>query len=296
MPYLHRLSRTRLLQGKCRTLLINTFAKKMNPNWLGVISAILAFAAFFVAYRSARRIATKSRIFISFLAIVAAIPAASFSVYYVHVLPEPGWYYQFRSIAGTELLMVFMGVAGGLVAALIPRMLLGIPLFGLAAFSIAPIIKPFIGPIPNGTLRDEWDSEVCLQSTPSTCGAASTATILKQFGADVTESELAAEAHSYARGTEAWYLARAARSRGFDVNFEFSPGVSPEDGLPAVVGVRLGSNGHFIAILGQEGDMFVIGDPLRGREVLSREELEHRYDFTAFHMRIERKGESGPGE
>jgi hypothetical protein len=262
----------------------------MNPNWLGIISAILAFAAFFVAYRSSKRISTKSRILIAFLAIVAAIPAASFAVYYAHVIPEWNWYYQFRSIAGTEFLMVFIGVAGGMVATLMPRFLLVIPLLGVALFSVAPIIKPFIGPIPNGSFRDEWNGEVCLQSTPSTCGAASTATILKQLGADVTESELAAEAHSYARGTEAWYLARAARSRGFDVNFKFNPGFSPEDGLPAVVGVRLESIGHFIAILGQEGDKFIIGDPLRGRKLLSREELELRYDFTAFHMRIKREG------
>ena len=107
----------------------------------------------------------------------------------------------------------------------------------------------------------------------------------------MTESELAAEAHSYAGGTEAWYLARAARSRGFDVNFEFSSGFSPEDGLPAVIGVRLGSIGRFIAILGEEEGKFVVGDPLRGQELLSREELEQRYHFTAFHMRIERKGE-----
>lgn len=268
----------------------------MNPNWLGVTSAILAFTAFLVVYRRAKRLSTKSRVLISLLAVVAAIPAASFAVYYAHVLPEPSWYYQFRSMAGTELLMVLMGVAGGSVATLMPRMLLGIPLFGVAAFSVTPFIKPFIGPIPSGTFRNEWDGKVCLQSTPSTCGAASTATLLKQFGTDVTESELAAEAHSYAGGTEAWYLARVARSRGFDVNFEFSPGFSPEDGLPAVVGVRLGSIGHFIAILGQEGDKFVIGDPLRGRELLSREELERRYDFTAFHMQIKRKGEPGPRE
>jgi len=266
----------------------------MNPNWLGIISVILAFAAFFVTYRSSKRISTKPRILIALLAIVMAISAASFGVYYAHVIPESSWYYQFRSFAGTEFLMVFMGVAGGMVATLMPRFLLGIPLFGVAAFSVAPIIKPLIGPIPNGTFRDEWDGEVCLQSTPSTCGAASTATILKQLGADVTESELAAEAHSYAGGTEAWYLARAARSRGFDVNFEFSPGFSPEDGFPAMLGVRFGSTGHFIAILGKEEGKFVVGDPLRGRELLSREELEQRYDFTAFHMRIKRKGEDAP--
>jgi hypothetical protein len=268
---------------------------KMNPNWLGVLSAVLAFVAFFLVYRGAKGTPIKTRIHFSLLGVLAAIPGASFAAYYAHMLPEPGWYYQFRSVTGTELFVVFLGVAGGLVATLLPRLLLILPLLGVAAFSIVPIIKPFIGPIPEGRLRDEWDGEVCLQSSRSTCGAASTATIMKQFGTDVTEAELAAEAHSYGGGTEAWYLARAARSHGFDVDFEIGPGFSPGDGLPAVVGVRLGSIGHFIPILGQEGDRFVIGDPLRGRELLSREELEQRYDFTGFHMRIRRKGGQRPG-
>lgn len=261
----------------------------MNPNWLGVISALLAFVAFFVVYRITKDTPVKKRILLSVLALIAAIPGASFTMYYTHILPEPSWYYQFRTIAGTEFFAVFLGVAGGLVATLFPRMLLVLPLLGVAAFSIAPIIKPFIGPIPAGALQDEWDGDVCLQSAPSTCGAASIATILKQFRVDVTESELAADAHSYAGGTEAWYLARAARSRGFEVYFVFKRGFTPEDGLPAVVGVRLGSVGHFIPILGQEGDQFIVGDPLHGRELLSRNELEQRYDFTGFHMRIKNK-------
>jgi ABC-type bacteriocin/lantibiotic exporter with double-glycine peptidase domain len=184
--------------------------------------------------------------------------------------------------------MVFLGFAGGMVATLLHRLLLGIPLFGVIVFSIVPFMKPFIGPIASGSFDDEWQDEVCLQSTPSTCGAASTATILKLLGNDVTEAELAAEAHSYAGGTEAWYLARAARARGFDVRFDFRNGFSPQDGLPAVVGVRMGAIGHFIAILGQEGDKYVTGDPLRGRELLTREELEQWYEFTGFHMCIKR--------
>jgi hypothetical protein len=231
----------------------------------------------------------KKLILLSVLALVAAIPGASFAAYYAHIFPEPSWYYNFRSIAGTELLIVFLGVAGGLVATLLPLFLLVLPLLGVAAFSIAPIIKPFIGPISAGTLQDNWDGEVCLQSTPSTCGAASTATILKQLGGDVTEAKLAEEAHSYTGGTEAWYLARAVRSRGFEADFVFTPGFTPEDGLPAVVGVLLGSVGHFIPILGQEGDRFIVGDPLRGRELLSRDELNQRYVFTGFHMRIKIK-------
>jgi predicted double-glycine peptidase len=266
----------------------------MNPNWLGVISAILAFAAFFVVYRVAKDAPVKRRILLALLATVAATPGATFAAYYAHIFPESGWYYEFRSIRGTEFLVVFLGVAGGMVATLLPRVLLVLPLLGVAAFSIAPIIKPFMAPIPAGTLRDEWDGGICLQSTPSTCGAASTATILKQLGVKATESELAAEAHSYAGGTEAWYLARAARSRGLDVDFVFTAGVTPENGLPAVVGVRLGKIGHFIPILGREGDRFIVGDPLHGRELLSRDELDERYEFTGFHMRINSKGEFPP--
>lgn len=265
----------------------------MNPNWTGVISAILAIAAFLVAYRVSRGIPVRKRVVIALVAMVAALPGATFAIYYLHVLPETAWYYGFRSIAGTELCMLFVGVAGGLVATFLPRLLLVLPLFAVVAFSAAPILKPFMGPIPAGSMRNEWDGGICLQSTPSTCGAASTATILKHYGVDVTEADLAAEAHSYAGGTEAWYLARAARSRGFDVAFVFSEGFAPEVGLPAVVGVRLGSVGHFIPILGREGDRFIVGDPLRGRELLSRGEMDRRYEFTGFHMRIKTKGGQG---
>lgn len=260
----------------------------MNPNWLGVTSAVMALAAFFLAYFAAKDAPAKKRIVFTGCAIIAAIPGASFAAYYGHILPESSWYYEFRSITGTELLIVLLGVAGGMVATLLPRALLVLPLLCVAAFSIAPIIKPFIGPIPAGTMQDKWDGEICLQSTPSSCGAASTATILKQLGVDATESEIAAEAHSYAGGTEAWHLARAARSRGLVVDFSFTRGFTPEDGLPAVVGVRLGAIGHFIPVLSQEDDLFFIGDPLKGREILSRKQLHERYEFTGFHMRIKK--------
>jgi hypothetical protein len=151
----------------------------------------------------------------------------------------------------------------------LPRVLVIVALVGVAAFALAPVAKPFLGPIPAGRLRDNWDAGVCLQSTPSTCGAASLATIMKHFAMDATEAELAAEAFSYSGGTEAWYLARAARARGLIAGFDFSPGFAPDRGLPAVVGSK-----------------FIVGDPLRGREILSAAELERRYKFTGFHLRI----------
>lgn len=260
----------------------------MNPNYLGVVSVILSIVAFLFAYRLTKSKPTKIRLTFTLLAIILAIPGASFAAYYAHVIPESSRYYQFRSITGTELLVVFVGIAGGLLATLIPRVLLILPLFGVMALSVAPIIKPFIGPLADDLFSDKWDDAICLQSTPSTCGAASTVSILKLLGYKETEAAMAKEAHSYAGGTEAWYLARAARSRGFNVKFDFTTTFSPEGGLPSVVGVRLGDAGHFIAILRQDEDLFIVGDPLRGEETMSLKALEKRYAFTGFHMRISR--------
>ena len=258
----------------------------MNPNWLGILSALLAFGLFFATYLGMRRKEPKTRIILTILFAIAAIPGASFSIYYAHIIPDSAWYFQFRSIPGTELLVVFIGVAAGLIATL-PRTLLLAPLLGVAAFSITPIIKLFIGPISKDSFTQEWDDGVCLQSTASTCGAASTATIINHLGGNVQEAEIAKEAHSYAGGTEAWYLARAVRKRGFKAHFDFYSGFAPEAGLPAIVGVKLGAVGHFIAVLGKENDHFIVGDPLIGREILSWEDLHERYEFTGFHLRIQ---------
>lgn len=260
----------------------------MNPNWLGTISAVGALAVFFLSYRLAMKTPKGARLPLAVASAILAIPGASFTAYYAHALPEVNWYYEFRSWRGTESLLIGLGVAGGLIASILPRKLLLLPLFGTAAFAIAPILKPFVRPISQKMLSDRWDGSICLQSTPSTCGPASVATILKHFDVNASERELAGEAHSYAGGTEAWYLARAVRDRGCDARFRFSSGFDPEIPFPAVAGVRLDSTGHFIAILSRVGDRFQIGDPVLGREDLSRSELVQRYVFTGFYMTIER--------
>lgn len=260
----------------------------MNPNWLGIISVALAIIAFLFAYRFAVRKPFRKRVWLMIGAGFASLPALSFAVYYTHIIPEMARYYEFRSIPRSELLMAFVGVAGGCFAALLPRPILVLPLLGVVGVSVIPILKPLVAPLALSDLKNKWDGEVCLQSTGSTCGAASTATILKLLGVEAVEVEIAREAHSYAGGTEAWYLARAARARGCEVDFDFRKGFSPDGGLPAVVGVKLGVTGHFIPVLGKEGERYIIGDPLRGREVLSLDELHERYKFTGFHMRVRR--------
>lgn len=267
----------------------------MNPNWSGISAGILAIAMFPVAYRGAMKLPKGWRVFLTITALVLAVPGVSFAAYYLHLMPERQWYYEFRSLRWSEFTLVLVGAAGGMMASVLPRLLLVVPLLGVGLCVTVPFVKPFMGPL--GELKDEWRDGVCMQTTPSTCGAASMATVMSDLGGNTGEEELARAAHSYDRGTEAWYLARAARVRGYDVRFDLGNGFDPDGGLPAVVGVLIGARGHFIAVLGREGEKFVIGDPLVGREVLSLEEMKRRWDFTGFHMRVGTRGEhSGAAE
>lgn len=258
----------------------------MNINWLGFVSMFLSLVSFYVVYGMAKSWTRKGKVRAVVITALLAVPGASFAAYYAHVIPEWSWYYEFRSVWGTEFLVVFVGVAGAFMASVLPKCLMVLPLYGVVMCSVLPIIKPFIAPIKVTDFASEWDGDVCLQSNPSTCGAAATATILRMYGIEASESEVAAEAHSYGGGTEAWYLARVIRARGVKVDFDIGEGFLPEGGLPAVVGVRIGDTGHFIAVLGLVGERYVVGDPLRGREVMTLDELERRYVFTGFHMRV----------
>jgi hypothetical protein len=59
---------------------------------------------------------------------------------------------------------------------------------------------------------------------------------------------------------------------------------------PSIAGVRLsdsGDAGHFITILGQQGDDYIVGDPLEGKRVLSKAALLDKYTFTGFFMRLD---------
>lgn len=257
-------------------------------NFLGlaaVISSVIAFAATFTILRS-RKAGVRALFLCGFAAL--SVPALWFDVYYLHILPEREWFYVLRSWPGSEFLVVFPGCAGGALAALLPRVLLVLPLSALLVAGLVPYVKPLAGPIPAGAFRDHSEGDICLQSTPSTCGPASVTTILRKLGVRATEEEVARAAFSYAGGTEAWYLARYVRSRGLSPEFVFRRNFSLTDERPAMVGVRLGSVGHFIAVLDYQDDKVTIADPLRGEERLSLAELNRRYQFTGFCMIIRR--------
>jgi len=216
--------------------------------------------------------------------VVLSVPACLMALYYLHVLPEWAWFYTFRSWPGSEFCVVPFGAASALFASFLSRPLLVLPLGGFLGASLVPYLKPVLWPIEEKDFADHWEEGVCRQSTFSTCGPASLATILQGDGVKVTEREIARSAHSYQGGTEAWYLARYARAKGMKARFVLCESFDPQVDFPAIVGVKNGTSGHFIAVLDCSDGRVTVADPLYGREILSLEELHKRYRFTGFHL------------
>lgn len=261
----------------------------MGYNLPGLICGVLAVALFAASHAWFRRQGRERRSVVLGVATLLALPALYQAVYYTHLLPEFIWFYEFRSWPGVELVVLPLGVWGGLVAAVLPRRLLLLPLLATTGAALGPFLKPVLAPLPEAEFREVWTKDVCIQSTLATCGPASLSTIWRSLGHRETERDIARAAHSYRGGTEAWYLARYVRSRGFAARFRRESGFPVSVRWPAIVGVTVEEGrGHFIPILGREGEHYLVGDPMIGPERLTRADLERRYGFTGFALEVGR--------
>ncbi len=221
-----------------------------------------------------------------------ALPALIFTAYYLRVFSEPLWLYQLRAVPGSELLAALAGIPAGQFFQKTPKLarwVIPVILFGVL---FAPYLKFYLVPLDRRFLKETWKDGVCLQSTPSTCGPASAATLCKFLGVEVTERELATESFSTATGTENWYLARALRRRGLEVRFEKTSPDPRELVYPAIAGTELGGAGgagHFIVVLSKTPDGYLIADPVSGKSTLQPDEIAGgRYKFTGFFLKIMR--------
>ena len=255
----------------------------MNPS--GLLAAVSGAFVFIAVQRALRGTSFRRRLVAFGLFSLLALPALSFSLCYLPGFPQAAWYYEMRSWRGIEFAMLFAGGAGGAATAILSRHRL-VPVMAYGFLALAPYIKPLIAPIPESRIRTRRLDDVCLQGSPTTCGPASVVTILWKSGIAATEVEAARAAYSSSRGTEAWYLARYVRSKGLPARFEFRDTFAPEAGLPAMVGVKLGTIGHFIAVLAVKDDRVTFVDPLTGEETVSMAEFRRRYRFSGFHLVI----------
>lgn len=183
-------------------------------NYLGLLALVLGVGGFSATHHYLKPKSLGIRVGVFLLFSILTIPAILFASYYLHILPERAWFYTLRSWAGSELLAIFLGAAGGAFATLPPRFLLIIPLVLTIVTITVPYLKMVMSPLNATELRERWEGNACLQSTESTCGPASAASILRFLGEDASEREIAKAAFSTSRGTEAWYMARYFRVRG----------------------------------------------------------------------------------
>ncbi len=264
----------------------------MNINWLVVLVLISGIALFELGMRLGKRpLSAPLRLLFADVAILLCLPALSMVLYYTHWFPklfETVWYYELRAIPFSELTAALAGLGAGFIASMWPtqrRALRMAGLAGLTALLVIPHSKPVIGPVPQSTFSDTWSGDVCIQSTPSSCGLASAATVLRSVGVTVTEAELAKECHTWEGGTEAWYLVRAFRRRGVEAHFAFAPW--PDGQMPkrGIAGVQFGGMGHFVAILPSD-DGVVVGDPIHGALSLDAATKETGYRFTGFFLEV----------
>jgi hypothetical protein len=136
------------------------------------------------------------------ISLASAIPGFLISAYYLHLFDHWLWFYSFRSIEGSELTAACFGLLPGFMSHKFERWR-NIRLFSnvglsaiIALIVFLPYSKPFVAPADLGKIVDSSDGLVCLQSLEYTCGAASTVTILRFYGMNTTEKQIAQECYT----------------------------------------------------------------------------------------------------
>jgi len=263
-------------------------------------SAILCAILFYVGQKLSKVVNKKLlRIILCLVFGLLCIPSFLFAVYYLHISKEPIWYIEFRAISNIEVLSSFVGLFFGFISSRDKRVwrfnpkVFQIFMLVICMFlMLIPYVKPMLLPIgKKAEFSNRWKYGVCLQSTGSTCGPASLTTIFKYFGISKNEKDVARASFSSATSTENWYLIRYARKNGLKVDILNKNSIIDVP-VPSIIGTYIyGGIGHFVTVLGKEGECFVIGDPLKGRLLLTESEFNKDYTFSKFVMYMEKIGD-----
>ena len=259
-------------------------------------AAIIGVILFYLGKLLARRITRPgARAIMVMVCVAGCLPSVLFLAYYFHLFGEPLWYIEWRSWPYTEVLSSLCAPLFGFICGqkscffLVAKGLFRFPIAAICALLIfVPFAKPVLLPVSRAAhWSDQWQDGVCLQSTPSTCGPAALATLLAHNGIKRTEREIARESYSCGSGTELWYLMRYARRQGLQVNIRHETDLTHVT-VPAILGTRVSTYGHFIVLLDNAQRRFTIGDPLTGRAILAADRFDSQYRFDGCVLEIQK--------
>lgn len=256
-----------------------------------IFSLALGLSLFFISTNTTKLLNTPHRRAVLmggslFLALISFIIPIT---YVIGTIGENPTYAEFRAYPYTELLVVLFAPCAGVINGLITNkkanpVLTSLCLMVMVLYVSSPFIKPLIRPLQKN-LQNKWQDNVAIQSTGSTCGPSSLATILNYYGKQDTEANIAQHAYTSSSSTENWYLARYAHSQGFDYQF-LTVAKLDQVPTPSIIGVRLGYIGYFIVLLGTKNGLYEIADSLSGRAFLTERQFNQKYRYTGFALHI----------
>jgi hypothetical protein len=259
-------------------------------NWLAIPAVLLAGALFPFGRMLAAETETRSDdLMFAVEGLFFALPAIGFLACHLHFFD--GWerFNTIRAVTGTEVLAGMAGLFCGMLSQWTREYrVLGVP--GVATLMVIGILAPHLAPIfqrmDQSGFKNQWQANVCQQSQPYTSGPAAAATMLRKFGSEATEEEIARKTFTSCKGTEPWYLSRYLEKQRLLTEFHLQ---EPSRGIivPSLAQVQLPDRIHYIAILGNNTNgQFLVGDPAVGPLVLVKESLTNSYRFTGLFLEV----------
>lgn len=288
----------------------------VNPNYYAAL--LLSPALFFASAKLLSKIKSrpKRRRYIVLTFIMALISLIIPAAYFSDAIGENPAYAQFRVMAYSELLVCLSAPFASVICVWVTSILFKadrklwlkrctylLCLFALLSYTSLPFVKQLAKPRPffpdAATIGNRWVDGIALQTTPSTCGPASMATILAHYGSTETEADVAKQAYSSSRGTENWYLARYAAKLGYQYHFLIERDLTKVP-TPSIIGVNVkrinragkpSRAGHFITLLDSSDGYHLIADSLSGLHRLTTEEFDQKYRYRGFVLHISKADE-----
>lgn len=215
---------------------------------------------------------------------VLSIPGLLIPMYYLHLFDDRVWYYEFRSIRFIEVLAVLTVPFFYTIWSVLPKLKKWICLILFSLLTL-PFLKHIVTPLDFRGLENRVVEGITLQSAASTCGPSSMATLLRARGIEMSEQEAARQCRTTLTGTEVWHIKRYLDRLGIGSKFIIDRESAPL--YPAMAGVVTEKGfGHFISILDRTGEKYITGDPLVGREEIDASEIQKRFKFTGFYLKL----------
>jgi hypothetical protein len=161
-------------------------------------------------------------------------------------------------------------------------------MIGVVAWgSVLPFVMPLLVRNDLADLKTKNNVDnICVQSTPYTCGPAAAVTALRQLGVTAQEGELAILSHtSPIIGTMPWSLYKAIQNRyaadGVDCRFRHFDSISQlrEADVTLAVVKDAFLLDHCVAILEVGDNTVTIGDPILGKIRMSYKDFQSVWRF-----------------